>query len=70
MEENTVVENEAQATLTAEDRCDVCGAQAYIRATLTTGDLLFCGHHGNANRAKLEPIALKWHDETDRLLVR
>ncbi|MEY4310814.1 MAG: hypothetical protein RLZ71_740, partial [Actinomycetota bacterium] len=37
---------------------------------LTTGDLLFCGHHGNANRAKLEPIALKWHDETDRLLVR
>lgn len=56
--------------LTAEDRCDVCGAQAYIRVTLATGDLLFCGHHGNANKEKLEPIALKWHDETERLLAR
>lgn len=33
--------------LTALDRCDVgnCSAQAYIRATGVTGELLFCNHH-------------------------
>lgn len=32
--------------LTARDRCDAdCSAQAYVRVTLATGALLFCGHH-------------------------
>ena len=34
------------------DRCDKCGAQAKVRATLVSGELYFCGHHaretGNA----------------------
>ncbi len=54
--------------LTALDRCDSCGAQAYVRVTLASGDLLFCAHHAGEVRAKLEPIALEWHDETARLL--
>jgi hypothetical protein len=58
------------ATLSALDRCDVCGAQAYIRASLATGELLFCAHHGKANKEKLEPIAKGWLDETDKLLAR
>ena len=38
--------------LTSRDRCDVCGAQAYVRAVLPSGhDLLFCGHHARANEA-------------------
>lgn len=69
--EDTVTPLETAAnSLTAEDRCDVCGAQAYIRVTLATGELLFCGHHGNANKEKLQPIALKWQDETEKLLAR
>ena len=56
--------------LTAADRCDECGAQAYIRVELATGELLFCGHHGNEKREALEPIALNWHDETEKLLSR
>lgn len=33
--------------LTANDRCDAsaCGAQAYVKATGVSGELLFCGHH-------------------------
>jgi hypothetical protein len=33
--------------LTANDRCDSgnCGAQAYVRASGVTGELLFCNHH-------------------------
>lgn len=58
------------AELTASDRCDECGAQAYIRVELASGELLFCGHHGNEKREALEPIAISWHDETEKLLSR
>jgi hypothetical protein len=56
--------------LNATDRCDECGAQAYIRVELASGELLFCGHHGNEKREALEPIAITWHDETEKLLSR
>ena len=45
--------------LTAADRCDRCGAQAYVRVTLNTGgELLFCAHHGKAHADKLKQVAL------------
>ena len=56
--------------LTALDRCDRCGAQALVRATLPYGELLFCGHHGNAHRPSLLVAGASIHDETDKLLVR
>ena len=37
------------AALTRSDRCDRCGAQAFVRAILPSGgELLFCGHHARA----------------------
>lgn len=54
-------------TLTAADRCDRCGAQAFVRVLLTTGDLLFCGHHAKAYEDKLRVFAVDWVDETDTL---
>jgi hypothetical protein len=42
--------------LTALDRCDKCGAQAMVRATLANGELYFCGHHG---REMGTPLVLK-----------
>ncbi len=58
------------APMTALDRCDRCGAQAYIRATMPNGaDLLFCGHHGNAHRPALLVAGAALHDETDKLNV-
>ncbi|PSL03675.1 hypothetical protein CLV30_107156 [Haloactinopolyspora alba] len=57
----------ATSPLKAIDRCDSCGAQAYIRVVLSEGELLFCGHHGRRHEPKLRPIALEWHDETSRL---
>ena len=56
-------------TLTAADRCDRCGAQAYVRARLTSGgELLFCGHHGREHLPKLQHLATQIEDETARLL--
>ncbi|MDM4763190.1 hypothetical protein QT381_09230 [Galbitalea sp. SE-J8] len=55
--------------LTALDRCDSCGAQAYIRVTMASGELLFCAHHGAQFKDKLSATALHWHDESSRLLA-
>ena len=56
------------STLSAADRCDRCGAQAYVRVTLTSGgELLFCAHHGRAHAEKLRNIAITIHDETGKL---
>lgn len=55
-------------TLTSADRCDRCGAQAYVRARLSAGgELLFCAHHGRAHLAKLQDISTEIIDESDRL---
>ena len=53
--------------LTALDRCDSCGAQAYIRVELGKGELLFCAHHGKKYQEKLSSVARSWHDESSRL---
>ena len=54
--------------LTAQDRCDACGAQAYIRVVVNNGELLFCAHHGRKHQEKLAQLAHSWHDESSRLL--
>jgi hypothetical protein len=54
--------------LTATDRCDRCGAQAYVRATMLSGlDLLLCAHHFRENESRLREIAASIHDESERL---
>ncbi len=53
--------------LTAADRCDRCGAQAYLRVTLHAGELLFCAHHGKAHADRLKQVALTIQDETNKL---
>ncbi|GAB3844645.1 DUF7455 domain-containing protein [Nesterenkonia populi] len=59
---------EAGAKLTALDRCDRCGAQAYVRAELSSGGaLLFCNHHARAVEDTLRPQTLGWIDESDRI---
>ena len=79
MEQNSELTN-SQTTLAAEptvsralttaDRCDRCGAQAYVRVGLAAGELLFCAHHANEVKEKLEAIAVSWQDESERLLAR
>ena len=55
-------------SLTAEDRCDRCGAHDYNRVELNRGrELLFCAHHGREHADKLRSVALNIHDETNRL---
>jgi hypothetical protein len=58
---------EGQA-LSASDRCDRCGAQAYVRVTMAGGlELFFCLHHSKEHADKLKQVALKIHDESSRI---
>jgi hypothetical protein len=57
----------AAPTLTAADRCDRCGAQAFVRVVLVSGELLFCGHHAKAYQENLRDKAVDWVDETAAL---
>lgn len=66
--ENSAVDQlETAHELTALDRCDSCGAQAYIRVTMNSGELYFCAHHGAKFKEKLSATATAWHDESARL---
>ena len=62
---STVIE---EPVLTLADRCDRCGAQAYVKADLPAGgDLVFCAHHGRAYAEALSSQGARVHDESTRL---
>jgi len=73
----------AVAPLTAFDRCDAsalvggpngrpergaCGAQAFVRAVLPSGqDLVFCAHHGREHEAALAAAGATIRDGSDTI---
>jgi hypothetical protein len=60
----------ATTPLTAADRCDRCGAQAYLRVLLMSGgELLFCAHHGREHADALRMVASDIQDETHQLVA-
>mgnify|MGYP006879905164 CR=1 FL=1 len=61
------VPEERTNTLIYADRCDSCGAQAYVGLLFETGELLFCAHHFNRFESKLRNTAVKIFDERWKL---
>jgi hypothetical protein len=60
--------------LKATDRCDSCAAEALVKVTGLTGDLMFCGHHYNRimddkeGYAKMMSFMLTIIDEREKLV--
>jgi hypothetical protein len=54
--------------LGANDRCDRCGAQAYVRVKINSAELFFCGHHFAGSEEKLRAVATSIHDERLNLI--
>jgi hypothetical protein len=60
--------------LKATDRCDSCAAEALVKVTGITGDLMFCGHHYNRimddkeGYAKMMSFMLTIVDEREKLV--
>ena len=54
--------------LVATDRCDRCGAKAYVRVTLQSGsELFFCAHHARRFESALREQAVEIYDESEQL---
>ena len=50
--------------LNAANRCDACGARAWVRATMPSGgQLYFCGHHANEHLPSLVGAGAQILDE-------
>ena len=73
---NTMTETmpeEKEWTLSPLDRCDSCAAEALVKVTGITGDLMFCGHHYNKvmdnpeGYKKMMSFALTVVDEREKL---
>lgn len=65
-----VSETAANAELTAQDRCDSCGAQAYVKVDLDSNktlSLMFCNHHYMRHEAALSRKNYLIHDESHKL---
>jgi hypothetical protein len=62
-EEVQEVQEIEQRQLKVVDRCDQCGAQAFVLVKLLTGELMFCGHHYNKHKEKLNNQAYEIVDE-------
>ena len=60
--------------LKATDRCDSCAAEALVKVSGLSGDLMFCGHHYNKimdnseGYKKMMSFALTVVDERDKLV--
>lgn len=74
---NTMITEEVVVkdwVLKATDRCDSCAAEALVKVTGLSGDLMFCGHHYNKimdnaeGYKKMMSFALTVIDERDKLI--
>jgi len=58
---------EVKKVLKIADRCDRCGAQAFVLATGVSGELMFCGHHYNKNKESIDSWAFEVINEIDSI---
>jgi hypothetical protein len=68
------VQEEIIWQLSPQDRCDSCAAEALVRITGLSGDLMFCGHHYNSimdnpkGYKEIMAFAITILDERDKLI--
>jgi hypothetical protein len=62
-----VQEEVKEQVLKIADRCDRCGAQAFILARGIQGELMFCGHHYNKSKEVIDSWAFEVINEIDTI---
>jgi hypothetical protein len=63
----TKVKKQEDKVLKIADRCDKCGAQAFVLATGVSGELMFCGHHYHKYEYAITQWAYKIVNELDSI---
>jgi hypothetical protein len=58
--------------LSNADRCDTCGAQAFVWADIpnSSNGLLYCSHHFNKYEKKLREVAIDIFDERYKINLK
>lgn len=56
-----------QRVLKVSDRCDRCGAQAFVHIEFEKGSLMMCAHHFHRHEDKLRELAHAIIDESDHI---
>lgn len=67
MDATAEIEEYEEIALSANDRCDACGSQAYVQVFFKDAYLLFCAHHYSKNQEALNPVAKYVYDRRDLL---
>ena len=71
MDINTAITKNPETKPTPElgpkDRCDKCGAQAWVRVQMKAGELHWCAHHATKYEQVYAKIAVAVLDERARL---
>jgi hypothetical protein len=65
--EDKVESKEEEISLNVSDRCDACGAQAFVYVKGISGELYFCGHHFAKNEEKLRSWSFTITDKRDTI---
>lgn len=53
--------------LKVSERCDACGARAWVEVIMSSGPLLFCAHHGRELKDSYARTALEVRDYSQAL---
>lgn len=56
--------------LDLSDRCDRCGAQAFVAVLFKAGPLLFCAHHAREYHDALAEQGIEMYDGTAAINVK
>lgn len=66
------VERPLSDVLNHADRCDTCGAQAFVWVNMPNSQngLLYCGHHFSKYEMKLREVAIDIFDERYKINVK
>ena len=59
------VKEKQERVLNLQDRCDRCGAQAFVLAKGIQGELYFCGHHYNKTKDAIDNWAFEVINELE-----
>ena len=65
--EEQLIEEE-EKTFTANDRCDICVAQAYVQVFFGESSLHFCAHHYTEYEVNISKTATTIYDRRSDLL--
>lgn len=65
-----ITEEKTERIIKVADRCDHCGAKAFVLVKFVSGELFFCGHHFNEYELGLRESSYEIVDEREYINLK